>query len=135
MKRVFLQTLGCISLMLGVLGAFLPLLPSTCFILLATWLFSKSSPRFHHWLVEQSPFSESIQNWQKYRVITRKTKWIASASIFTSFALTVWLFPNPWLVTSLGISMAGLLAYLLTRQNEVLLARSNNVAMPVRSHG
>ena len=69
MKVFILKLIGGVSLTLGVPGAFLPLLPSTCFILLATWAFSKSSPQFHNWLCYRSPFSDSIQNWQQHRTI------------------------------------------------------------------
>jgi len=71
-KVFILRIVGTLSLALGVVGAFLPLLPSTCFILLSAWSFSKSSPRFHNWLVTQSPFSQSITNWHQHRVVEKK---------------------------------------------------------------
>ena len=125
MKIFALKLLGAISLSLGVLGAFLPLLPSTCFILLAAWAFNRSSPRFHTWLVRRSPFSQSIYHWQQHRVIPRKVKWFASLSLLTSFTLTAWLVPNPVVITLLATGMVLLLAYLLTRASEV------NEAQPV----
>lgn len=119
MKIFALKLLGAISLSLGVLGAFLPLLPSTCFILLAAWAFNQSSPRFHSWLVRRSPFSQSIYYWQQHRVIPTRVKWFATLSILTSFALTAWIVPNPVVITVLGAGMVLLLAYLLTRDSEV----------------
>ena len=118
MKNLMLKTLGSISLLLGVLGVFLPLLPSTCFILLAAWSFNKSSPRFHSWLVNRSPFANSIQNWQRNKSVPRKVKWVATISLASSFAITAWLVPNPILLTALAVGMLGLLAYLLTRPDE-----------------
>ena len=118
MKNILLKILGSICLLLGGLGAFLPLLPSTCFILLAAWSFNRSSPRFHDWLVRRSPFAGSIQNWQRNKSIARKVKVIATLSLVSSFLLTAWMLPNPLLLTSLGIAMAALLAYLLTRPDE-----------------
>ena len=118
MKILILKLVGAVSLSLGVLGAFLPLLPSTCFILLATWAFSKSSPRFHTWLVVHSPFAESINNWQQHRVIPKKVKLFATLSIMVSFAFSAWLISNPTVITLLAGGSVILLAYMLTRNSE-----------------
>lgn len=112
MYRIIYNIIGGFSLVLGILGAFLPLLPSTCFILVATWAFAKSSPAFHHWLYYQSPFSNSIQDWTTYRVIPAKVKWIATLSIIGSYLITVLLIDNIYIVGGLGIGMAVLLLYL-----------------------
>lgn len=118
MKNIVLKIIGSISLFLGFIGVFLPLLPSTCFILLAAWSFNKSSPRFHSWLVQRSPFANSIQNWQRNKSVPRKVKCVATLSLVSSFAITAWLVPNPVLLTALAVGMFGLLAYLLTRPDE-----------------
>lgn len=119
MKNFILKFVGGVSLTLGVLGAFLPLLPSTCFILLATWAFSKSSPRFHDWLYYRSPFSTSIQSWKQYRVVPKKVKMMATLSLLTSFVLTSMFVSNAVILVSLGLGMVTLLVYLLTRSSEV----------------
>ena len=125
MKNFILKIIGTISLTLGVLGAFLPLLPSTCFILLSTWAFSKSSPRFHAWLYYHSPFSTSIQNWQQHRVIPKRVKVIATLSLITSFSITAFYVSNPALLMSLAVGMAILLVYLLSRSSESLQSRES----------
>ena len=119
MKIIILKVIGSVSLTLGVLGAFLPLLPSTCFILLATWAFSKSSPQFHAWLYYRSPFSVSIQNWQQQRVVSKKVKVMAMLSLVSSFALTAMFVSNGVVLLALGLGMVTLLAFLLTRASEV----------------
>ncbi len=118
MKIIVLKVVGSISFALGVLGVFLPLLPSTCFILLSTWAFSKSSPKFHRWLYYQSPFSQSIQNWQQHRIVPRKTKVIATVSLIVSFAITAYVITNTTVLIALAAGMTGLLVYLLTRDDE-----------------
>lgn len=118
MKKIIYKTIGAVSLSLGVIGAFLPLLPSTCFILLATWAFSRSSPTFHTWLYYKSPFAASIQDWQKHRVIPTRVKWIATLSILVSYSLTLLLVENIYLLSGLGISLLGLIAYLLSKPSK-----------------
>ncbi len=119
MKILIYNLIGGISLTLGVLGVFLPLLPSTCFILLATWAFSKSSPLFHSWLLHKSPFSESIQSWQQHRIIPVKVKWIATISIIASYTITLLFVTNAYVLVTLGFGLLGLLAFILSRPGEI----------------
>lgn len=118
MKNFALRILGSISLALGVLGVFLPLLPTTCFILLSAWAFSQSSPKIYHWLCFQSPFASSIQDWKKHRIVPRKVKAIATLSIVSSYAITAVLIASPLVLIPLGAGMSVLLGYLLTRNDE-----------------
>lgn len=118
MKNFALRILGSISLALGVLGVFLPLLPTTCFILLSAWAFSQSSPKIYYWLCFQSPFASSIQDWKKYRIVPKKVKAIATLSIVSSYAITTVLIASPLILIPLGAGMSVLLGYLLTRNDE-----------------
>jgi uncharacterized membrane protein YbaN (DUF454 family) len=118
-KNLILKFIGSISLVLGMLGALLPLLPSTCFILLAAWAFSQSSPQFHHWMYYRSPFSNTIQSWQQHRVIASKVKAVATLSLVSSFAITAMVIQNLMLLSILGSGMIALLVYLLTRSSDV----------------
>lgn len=118
MKTVFFNIIGVISFGLGILGIFLPLLPTTCFMILSAWAFAKSSPIFHAWLYYKSPFSESIQNWQQHRVIPSRVKWIASASISVSYTITVMLVENIYILSGIGIGLLGLIFYLLSKPSK-----------------
>ncbi|MDW3096105.1 MAG: YbaN family protein [Gammaproteobacteria bacterium] len=119
MKNSILKIFGGVSLVLGLLGAIVPLLPSTCFILLATWAFSKSSPKFHSWLTQRSPFSSTIKNWQKHRVVPKQAKVAAGFSLVTSFIITYMFVKNENVLIALGLGMIVLLGYLLTRKSLV----------------
>ena len=119
MKKYTYNTIGGLSLGLGMLGAFLPLLPTTCFILLASWAFAKSSPRFHNWLYYRSPFAVSIQNWEQYKIIPTRVKAIATFSIAISYSISVLIIDNLYVITGLTIGLAALLAYIFSKPGKI----------------
>ena len=86
-----LVTLGWLSLAAGIVGIFLPLLPTTPFLLLSAWLFSKRSPRLHGWLLNHSRLGPMLRQWEEQRSLERKVKLRAIAIVVVSFALTLML--------------------------------------------
>lgn len=82
MNRTLYFILGWSFFTLGAIGAFLPVLPTTPFMLLALWAFSKSSQRFHDWLYYHKLFGPPLQAWQQYRVIPLAAK-IMAVSVMT----------------------------------------------------
>lgn len=102
--RICLFSLGILSVGLGTLGVFLPLLPTTPFLLLAAWCFLKSSERAHGWIYRQPLFGKALRDWEKKRSIARPTKVIAISMIILSVMLIWAKVNNLWiryLVTSL----------------------------------
>lgn len=85
--RFFWLTLGWLSVVLGAAGAVLPLLPSVPFLLLAAFAFARGSQRAHQWLTTHPHFGPPIEQWQRYRAISRGTKWVASLALLASLAL------------------------------------------------
>ena len=79
--------LGWLFFATGVVGAFLPVLPTTPFMLLALWMFSRSSDRFHHWLYHHRVFGPPLQRWQEHRVIPLPAKLSAVSMMLVSFVL------------------------------------------------
>lgn len=74
MKKNLLIAAGCTSLSLGVLGIFVPLLPTTPFLLLASACFVRSSERLHNWLIHHKVFGNYIRCYQQYRAISLRSK-------------------------------------------------------------
>lgn len=72
--RVVLVVLGFIFLGLGILGAFLPLLPTTPFLLLSAACFARSSEKFYNWLLNHKVFGSYIRNYRERRAITLRGK-------------------------------------------------------------
>ena len=81
MKNIPLFILGITSLILGVIGAALPVLPTTPFILLSAYCFSKSSDRFYKWLINLPKFGILIKNWNEKGSIDRRSKILCFISI------------------------------------------------------
>ena len=82
---------GVIALLLGLLGAILPLLPTTPFLLLAAFCFSKSSKRLHDWLVNHPQFGPPIQDWRRHGAISRKAKYAAAIAMAAAFGISILL--------------------------------------------
>ena len=74
MKRSVYKPLGLLFLALGVIGIFLPILPSTPFVLLAAWFFAQSSEKWHRRLLNSELFGPMIRNWEANRCISLRTK-------------------------------------------------------------
>ena len=86
MRPLFLSG-GFLSLGLGYIGIFLPILPTTPFMLLAAFCFSKSSPKLHSWLLSRPRIGPAIVDWEQSRVIRRKAKFLATALILLSISI------------------------------------------------
>lgn len=76
---------------LALLGVFLPVLPTTPFLLVAAACFAKSSPEWHQWLLSHKLFGPFIVNWQQTRCITVKTKLFALGCIVVFGGYSVFL--------------------------------------------
>lgn len=79
--------LAYLSIAMAALGALTPGLPTTEFVLLAAFAASRSSPRLSAWLDNHRLFGPLLHNWHNGRVITRKTKLVASFSMLLALAI------------------------------------------------
>ena len=84
--RYLLLATGWLSVALGVLGIFLPVLPTTPFVLLAAWAAARSSPRLLRWLETHTVFAPMIRDWRRGGVVSRRAKWMASLMMAASGA-------------------------------------------------
>ena len=106
---------GCLAFVLGLIGAFLPLLPTVPFMILAAFCFARGSQRFHDWLVNHRQFGPAIRDWRAHGAISRRGKMWAIGGIIAAFSISLLLGVRP---TILAIQAAVLLcvaAFILTR--------------------
>ncbi|WP_372767961.1 YbaN family protein [Pseudoalteromonas sp.] len=104
------------SLSLGILGVFLPLLPTTPFVLLSAFCFSKSSTHLHRWLLNHKLFGDLIHDWEKYGVIRTKVKIIATASMVLLISYPLIFMPFVyWLKVIVIVCIFAVLLFIWTR--------------------
>lgn len=114
MKRTFFLLLGIVSLALGTIGAFLPLLPTVPFVILATFCFARSSPRLEQWLVGHARFGPHIIAWRSRGAISPKGKSAALLAFMLSAAVGFMLLSMPWsLVPAAAAAIGG--SWIMTR--------------------
>ena len=105
--RIMWNMAGGLSFSAGVIGAFLPIVPTVPFMLLAAFCFARGSNRFHRWLVDHPRFGPPIRDWQDRGVIRPRAKMAALVAMAASLA-------PPFIL--------GLPGYLLAVQATVLVA-------------
>jgi len=81
MKKIVYLLLGHLFLILGIIGAFLPVVPTTPFLLLAAFLYSKSSIKLHDWMMNHKYLGPPLRDWQERGVIGMKAKILATVMI------------------------------------------------------
>jgi uncharacterized membrane protein YbaN (DUF454 family) len=109
--KFILVLLGTISLCLGVLGIFLPLLPTTPFLLLSAALYFRGSTHFYNWLINHKVFGEYIRNFRENKAIPVRVKVISISLLWITILSSAYFFvPFVWLKILLII-----IAVLVTR--------------------
>ncbi|MDR0927265.1 MAG: YbaN family protein [Ignavibacteria bacterium] len=121
MKKIW-TVLGLISLGLGIIGIFLPLLPTTPFLLLSAYLFSKSSKKWHQWLLQHKTLGPYIRQFQEDRAIDLRVKVIAISTLWVviSFSAIV-VAEELWLrilLFAIAIGVSGHILSFKTRKRD-----------------
>lgn len=96
LRRHFYIAAGWLSLGLGFVGIFVPLLPTTPFVLLAAVCFSRGSERLYLWLITQPTFGPLLRDWQLYGVIRRRVKWTTTLLMALLFSYPLSTGTIPW---------------------------------------
>jgi len=93
--------LGYLNLLLGLIGAVTPLLPTTVFILMAAACFARSHPHLEQRLLDHPRFGPAIRDWRTYRGMRRQTKRIALMTMAVSFSISLALLAQQPLVQAM----------------------------------
>lgn len=113
--RWVLFAFGWVCVVLGIIGIVTPVMPGTVFLILAAWLFARSSPRFENWLLTHPRLGPSVVAWRANGTVPRWVPYVASGSMACSLALLVFIGLPVAVLTIIGAIFVAVSAYLFTR--------------------
>ncbi len=101
MKRIILISLGWLCVGLGFVGVFVPGIPTTIFLIIALWAFTKSSEKLRHWLLNHKRFGPILNNWQEHKVVPRRAKILMV--VLMSLAVILFYYSSQSLILTIGL--------------------------------
>ena len=101
MKRTILISLGWLCVGLGFIGVFVPGVPTTIFLIIALWAFTKSSEKLRHWLLNHKRFGPILNNWQEHKVVPRRAKILMV--VLMSLAVILFYYSLQSLILTIGL--------------------------------
>ena len=113
--RLAWRLAGLASLALGALGVFLPLLPTTPFLILAAFCFSRGSRRLHDWLVGHPRLGPPIRDWRQHRAVSPRAKVLSLVAMLAVIAASVALDAPAAVVAIQSVVLVLVAAFLLSR--------------------
>lgn len=118
--RSVLFACGCLSVALGVIGIFLPVLPTTPFLLLAAACFARSSKRFYLWLVQHPRLGPWIRDYLDGQGLPLKGKVWALLLMWLSISFSLWIVPLWWARAGMLISAIAVTIYIVSLKTRAL---------------
>ena len=113
-KRVIYLIIGTVALVLGALGLFLPVLPTTPFVILAAACYLRSSKRMHAWILQSRLFGETIEDFQAGRGLKRATKIRALVLMWATISISAFFFVDQLIFRgAMFLVAAGVTIYIL----------------------
>lgn len=115
-KKIIYLSFGIAFVALAVIGIFLPLVPTTPFLLLSAYCFSRSSEKYYNWLLEHRIFGEIITDWNKHGVVSVKSKVLAITMIVALFSYSlIYVDVSPTIKVIISFIGLSIITFLVTR--------------------
>jgi uncharacterized protein len=104
-RRIAYLSTGVISVGLGVVGAFLPLLPTVPFLILAAFCFARSHPVWEQKLLNHPRYGATLRAWREKGIVGRRAKWAATGAFVFSAVLGLAMLSLPWSLIPSGVGV------------------------------
>jgi uncharacterized protein len=120
LRRGVYFTVGSASVVFGIIGIFVPLWPTTCFLLLAGWCFARSSPRAERWLHENRLFGKYLRDYREHGVISPRVRLTSVVVMWAFIGVSAFLlFERAWVVALLLLIASAVTLHLYALPTEV----------------
>ena len=106
LRKCALVAVGVLALALAVIGIFVPILPTTPFLLLAAACFIRSSERLYRWLIGHRWFGSYIRNYREHRAVTRRAKIAALVMLWSVIGYSAVAAVSAWWLRALLLAVA-----------------------------
>lgn len=114
--RIVWLILGLGFTALGLIGAFVPLMPTTVFLILAAGCFARSSPRLEAWLLNHPRFGAALRSWRSHRAVPRRAKQAAVVGMAAGYVLfELAARPPLWLALVVALALIACAVWLISR--------------------
>jgi hypothetical protein len=121
-NKSILVFFGGISLALGFLGMLLPVLPTTPFLILSAYFFSKGSKSAHSWILSRPYFGKIIKDWENYGVIRKKAKIQAVLAILVFFTFSIIFTELAFVKISLCLIGPAIIYFIISRPSRITIS-------------
>lgn len=113
-KKYLLIIVGSLTLILGTIGIFIPILPTTPFLLVCAYCYIRSSKSLYDWLINHKVFGKYVYSYLVHKAIKKSSKIIAITLIWASLSFTIYLLQNIYLAFMLIFIGGAVSIYLLS---------------------
>ena len=119
MKRIFLLFLGWLCVGLAFVGIFIPGIPTTIFLIIALWAFTKTSKKLSYWLLNHNKFGPILTNWQEHKVVPTKAKILMVALMLVAVFLFHYSLQNLYLTAGLILTLFLVASYVISLPSKI----------------
>lgn len=112
------RTLAGVSLLLGLIGAVLPVLPTVPFLLLSAWAAGRGWPSLEARLLAHPAYGPAIRQWRERGAVPRQAKWLASVMMLGSAIMLWWSPVAPWVRAAVYLLLMGVALWLWRRPED-----------------
>lgn len=129
MLRVCYLGLGHICVILAIIGAILPGMPTVVFLIIAAWAYGRSSEKFQRMIHDHPKYGKMVRQWEQHGVIPVKAKILAGLMMMLSTSICYATAPSPFWPSVLAVFLLAVYAYILSRPSQAPQSEENTLEL------